>query len=98
MIQNFMGVELSGRSRDDVLGPPLARVQTKFAKPGPAMPASAFGTMRAILRSVRLLAGWWLTRSGFKSPFFDKASQAPRATPRVLSAEERRALDRAARG
>jgi hypothetical protein len=43
---------------------------------------------------VKLLAGWWLTRSGFPSPFFDPATKAPRAAPRILSVEERKALDR----
>lgn len=95
MIHSFIRADRGGRSRDDVLGPPLARVQTKFATPGAALPSSPFGTLRAILRSVRLLAGWWLTRAGFPSPFFDAATKAPRVVPRVLSSQERQSLTRA---
>jgi hypothetical protein len=94
MIHSFMRVDRSGRSRDDVLGPPVARIKTESATPGAPIPASGWATLRAILRSVRLLAGWWLSRAGFPTPFFDAATQAPRALPRVLSVEERRALDR----
>jgi hypothetical protein len=94
MIHSFMRVDRSGRSRDAVLGPPVARVNTEAATPGEPIPSSAWATLRAILRSVRLLAGWWLTRSGFPSPFFDPATKAPRVVPRILSVEERNALER----
>jgi hypothetical protein len=92
MIHSFMRVDRSGRSRDDVLGPPLARVQTKFATPGAPLPSSPFATLRVILRSVRLLTRWWLTRAG---SFFDEVTKAPRVVPRVLSRDERSALERA---
>jgi hypothetical protein len=94
MIHSIMRVDRSGRSRDDVLGPPVARVNTESATPGAPVPSTASATLRAILRSVRLLAGWWLTRSGFPSPFFDEATKAPRVEPRILSEEERKALGR----
>jgi hypothetical protein len=94
MIHSFMRIDRSGRSRDDVLGPPMARVNTESATPGAPIPSTAWATLRAITRSVRLLAGWWLTRSGFPSPFFDEATQAPRVEPRILSTDERKALAR----
>lgn len=94
MIHNFMRFDRGGRSRDDVLGPPMASVKTESATPGPPIPSTAWATLRAVMRSVRLLAGWWLTRAGFPSPFFDEATQAPRVEPRILSADERKALAR----
>lgn len=95
IIAGFMRLDRDGGSRDAVLGPVLARVQTKFATPGAQIPASGWGTLRVIARTLKLLAGWWLTRAGFPSPFFDEATKAPRVVPRILSAAERKALDRA---
>jgi hypothetical protein len=95
MIHSFMRFDRAGRSRDEVLGPPRAHVQTKFATPGAPLPSAPLQTLRAIAHGVKLLAGWWLARAGSPSPFFDEATQAPRALPRVLSAEERSALARA---
>ena len=95
LLHSFMRFEPSGPSRDAVLGPPLARVQTKFATPGAPLASPTLATVRAIAHTVRLLGGWWLTRAGFPSPFFDEATRAPRVAPRVLAAHERRALDRA---
>lgn len=95
VVHSFMHPDRSGRSRAEVLGPPLARLMTKFATPGPPIPASSIATLRAIGRTLRLVGKAWLTRSGFPSPFFDPTTKAPRAVPRVLSVSERRALDRA---
>ncbi len=83
-------------SRDDVLGPPLARVQTRFATGEHPVQSGRFSVVRVVARTIRLLATWWLTRAGSPSPFFDAATGAPSAPPRVLTAEERRALDRVA--
>ncbi|HTV24204.1 MAG TPA: DUF6151 family protein [Polyangiaceae bacterium] len=94
VVHNFMRFEANGRTRDAVLGPPLARVQTKFATAGAPVPSPTLETLHAIARTVKLLGRWWLTRAGFPSPFFDEATKSPRATPRVLGTDERRALDR----
>jgi hypothetical protein len=95
MLHSFMRFDRAGRSRDEVLGPPLAHLQTKSATPGAPLPSAPLQTLRTIAHSVRLLAGWWLARAGWPSPFFDEATKAPRAVPRVLSTEERRAFDHA---
>lgn len=91
LIHSFMDHGADGRARDEVLGKPLGYVQRKFAIGTPPNPgdASLFGV---IGQSARLLAKWWLTGAGSPSPFFDERTRAPRATPRVLTAEERRAL------
>jgi hypothetical protein len=92
MIHSFMRFDGTGVARDAVLGPPLAHVQTKFATPGPALPSPPLATLRAIARTLTLVGAAWITRSGFPSPFFDEKTKAPRATPRVLSVAERKAL------
>lgn len=84
-----------GPSRDDVLGPSLARVNTKSATPGEPISSPTLATLRVIGRCVKLLARWWVTGLGSPSPFIDEATGAPRATPRVLSPAERQALGRA---
>jgi hypothetical protein len=85
----------------DFGGDPGAR-EAALGKPaGYASGESAIGDLpaerraspfRAIARSVRLLATWWLTRAGSPSPFFDEGTHAPRVAPRVLTADERLAL------
>lgn len=92
LLHTCLRPEREGRTLDEVLGPPLARVQTRFASA--PVPAQPLATVRVIARTLRLLAGWWLARAGSPSPFFDAATGAPRVAPRVLSAAERRALDR----
>ncbi len=87
-------IALDRGQRDAVLGPPLAHVQTKYAT-GPDRAHSGGLTMlRVVARSIRLVATWWLTRAGSPSPFFDAATGAPRAAPRILTPEERRELGR----
>lgn len=83
--------ELGERSRDEVLGPVRMRVMGAFARGGcpegvaPKVRLSEAGPVaRLLLRSV--LRG--LHRP---SPFFDAATGAPVATPRVLSLAERNA-------
>jgi hypothetical protein len=46
-----------------------------------------------MLRSVRKLLGAWLRREHTPSPFFDESGE-PRATPKLLTDEELRALKR----
>ena len=51
---------------------------------------------RTIAKVLRLLATWWLTGAGKPSPLFDQKTGGPRAAVRVLTPEERGALDRPA--
>jgi hypothetical protein len=91
LIHSFMDHETDGRARDEVLGKPLGYTMTKSAvSPVPSSTGGA-SLLRVIGRSVRLLGKWWLTGAGSPSPFFDE-QRVPRAVPRILSAEERRAL------
>lgn len=92
LIHSIMDHQSSNVTRDALLGRPIGFLQMRSATgvgPPPSPGASLF---RSAARSSRLLLTWWVTRAGFPSPFFDEHTRAPRATPRVLSEQERRAL------
>ena len=92
LVHTFMDHGRDGRARDEVLGAPLAHVQTKSAI-GPSPSAGPRSSMpRVIGRTVRLLGKWWLTGAGAPSPFFDDETHTPRVKPRILRPEERQAL------
>jgi hypothetical protein len=92
LIHRFVEAGAAGQPGDDALGEPLAYVQTKFAIGTPPSHPGATSMGRIVARSVRLLATWWITGVGRPSPFFDARTRAPVAEPRVLGADERRAL------
>jgi hypothetical protein len=92
LIHSFMDHAADGRTRDDVLGKPIGHTQTKSALATPPAPERGSSPLRVIARSVRLLAKWWLTGGGSPSAFFDEQTHAPRTQPRILRADERRAL------
>ncbi|HEX7452450.1 MAG TPA: DUF6151 family protein [Polyangiaceae bacterium] len=80
----------SDNARDEVLGPPIGHVQTKFARG--KLPNEPESVLRVLTRCGGLLAKWWLTGAGSPSPFFDAATRAPAVEPRILTAAERAAL------
>ncbi len=88
----FMDHQGDGRSRDEVLGPPLGHSFAHHAVGGAPAGVNPGFPVRATLRAIRLLARWWLTGKGTPSPFFDPVTHAPRIEPRVLSRAERDAL------
>lgn len=45
-------------------------------------------------RTMVKVLGWQIRGSGKPSPFFDDKTGEPKAKPRVLSADERKKLDR----
>jgi hypothetical protein len=74
-----------GRSRDEVLGPPLCRIHERSATgplPLAAPPPLSFGV--SARRAAKAL-GWWLRGLCRPSPFFDNRTNAPRSVPRVLT-------------
>jgi hypothetical protein len=84
----FMDHAADGRSRDQALGPVLARTQARFGKP--PLPPDAYprAPLGLILRSIRqLLRGFW-AGAHRPSPLFDPAGQ-PIVTPTVISPAER---------
>lgn len=92
MSKAMMDHAADGSDRDQVLGKPIAYMQTKFAS-GAGFPGGDHGAsvFTFVARSAKLLAKWKLSGAGKPSPFFDD-KRHPRATPQVLSAEERGAL------
>jgi hypothetical protein len=91
VIHSFMDFEACGRSRDDLLGPPLCRIYERSAirlLPADAPPPASF---RIFLQRASKLLGWWVRGLGRPNPFFDASSGAPLAAPRLLTPDERAA-------
>jgi hypothetical protein len=75
---------------EDVLGPPFARCQGKFAIGGVPEGAAATVTMRVLVKSAGLLFRGWLAGGHAPSPFW--VDGQPRVPPQVLTPQERDAL------
>ena len=93
MIHSFMDHQADGRSRDDVLGPPVCRIFERSAigpLPATAPPPPSAGVL---VRRVSKLLGWVVHGLARPSPFFDDRTRAPRSVPRVLTPSERAALN-----
>jgi hypothetical protein len=92
VIHSFMDHEADGRSRNEVLGPPLCRIYERSAI-GPLPPTApvppSFGVF---VRRASKILGWWARGLGRPTPFFDDRTNAPRPVPRVLTASERAIL------
>jgi Family of unknown function (DUF6151) len=92
LIHSFMVHGADGRSRDDVLGPPLCRIYERFAV-GPLPPnAPAPPSFGVFARRASKIFGWWVLGLARPSPLFDDRMNGPRAVPRVLTRSERAAL------
>jgi hypothetical protein len=80
------------RTREEQLGPVLARIQGRFGKP-PLPPHSHLrAPLWLILRSLRQLVRGWVRGAHTPSPVFDPSTGAPIVTPTVLGATEREQL------
>jgi hypothetical protein len=92
MVHSFMDHAADGRSRDEVLGPPLCSIFERSAV-GP-LPPNAPGppSVGLYVRRVPTLLGWWVRGLGRPTPFFDDRTKAARAVPRELTPSERAAL------
>ena len=85
VIHSFMNHEASGRSRDEMLGPPLCRIFERSAigrLPSNAPPPLSFGVFG---RRIFKFIGWWVHGLARPTPFFDDRTKAPRALPRMLT-------------
>jgi hypothetical protein len=86
VIHSIMDHEADGRSRNQVLGPPLCRIYERSAV-GPLPPNAPPPPSRRVLgRRALLMLAWWIRGLARPSPFFDERTGAPRAEPRVLTA------------
>ncbi|MGA7994523.1 MAG: DUF6151 family protein [Bradyrhizobium sp.] len=92
MVHSFMDHAADGRSRDEVLGPPLCRIFERSAI-GPLPPnAPPSPSVGLFARRASKLLGWWVRGLGRPTPLFDDRTKAPRAVPRALTERERAAL------
>jgi len=85
VIHSFMDHEADNRSRDEAIGPPLCRIYQRSAV-GP-LPANAPGppSLGIFAHRASMVLGWWVRGLSRPTPFFDDRTEAPRATPRVLT-------------
>jgi hypothetical protein len=92
VVHSFMDHAADGRSRDEVLGPPLCRIYESSAV-GP-LPPNAPGppSLGIFVRRASSMLGWWVRGLARPTPFFDDRTKAPRAVPRLLTRSERAAL------
>ena len=92
MIHSFMDHEADGRSREEVLGPPLCRIYERSAV-GPLPPdAPPPPSLRTFVRRALKMLAWWVQGLARPSPFFDDRTKTPHSMPRVLAPSERAAL------
>lgn len=92
VVHTFMDHAADGRSRDEVLGTPIAFIHGRFAVGGAPPHVHASAPPSLLVRSARLLLAAWVRGKARPSPFFDPRSGAPVVPPRVLTAAEREAL------
>jgi hypothetical protein len=92
LVHSFINVEAEGRSRNEILGPPLCRIYERSAT-GPLPPyAPAPASLGLfVLRAAKVL-GWWWHGLDRPNPFFDDRTGTPLSAPRVLTRSERAAL------
>ena len=93
VIHSCLGLEATGRSADEVLGPVRGSAFPRFAHGDPAQLPKKLG-VRHIARMVQMILAARLRGEQRHSPFFQPDGQ-PRVPPHVLSAEELRAVETA---
>jgi len=92
LIHSFMSHHADGRSRDEVLGPPLCRIYERSAI-GPLPPnAPASPSLGVFVLRASRIFGWWLRGLGRPTSFFDDFTKAPLCVPHVLTRGERAGL------
>ena len=92
IVHSFMDHEAEGRSRDEVLGPPLCSIYERSAVGLPPPKAPGPPSVGLFARRASKVVGWWVRGLNRPTPFFDDWTNAPRAIPRVLTRNERAAL------
>jgi hypothetical protein len=93
VIHSFMDHEADGRSRNEVLGPPLCRIYESSAVGPPPPDAPGPPTLGAFARRASKMFGWWWRGLARPNPFFDDRTNAPISAPQVITPSERAALE-----
>ena len=88
VVSSFMDHASTGLSREEALGPGHP-VQTESAYGDGAPKQKASAIFKVLLRTMGMVLGRKITGKGKVSPFFDAKTGAPKAEPKVLSADER---------
>jgi hypothetical protein len=92
VIHSFVDHEAGNRSLDEVLGPPLCRIYERSAV-GPLQPnGPGPPSLGDFVRRASRVLDWWVRGLGRPTPFFDDATNAPRAAPHGLTPSERAVL------
>jgi len=82
IIHSFMDHASDGRSRDELLGPPLCRLFERSAVAALPQGAPPPAGLAVLARRASLLFHWWRRGLASPSPFFDPVTRKPRAEPR----------------
>ena len=94
LIHSCMDHAADGRSSDAVLGPIRNRVFARSARGDlSGIDASQTTSLSMLLRLLPMIVRARLRGDQKHSPFFDSATGAPHATPRLLSSAELREVD-----
>lgn len=91
ILHTFMDHAGDGRSRDEVLGPVLARIHARYGHP-PLPPGShPRGPLGLVLRAIRQLLRGFVAGAHKPSPLFD-ATGKPIVEPTIVAPQERERL------
>jgi hypothetical protein len=88
IVHSFMDHGSDGRSRESVLGPPIALIHGRDARGGLPPNAHPGVPLSLLAHSLRVLLPAWIRGKSRPTPLFD-SSGSPVVRPRVLTKEER---------
>ncbi|MEO8877952.1 MAG: DUF6151 family protein [Polyangiaceae bacterium] len=91
LILAFVDPSVGASARDAALGGSRGSIHTKDAVGEGGSLLVERGSAGILLRSARLMFGWWVTGKG-SSVFFDSKTGAAVSTPKILSVQERAAV------
>jgi hypothetical protein len=94
LIHSFIDAEAIGRSRDEMLGPPLCGIYERSAIGPLPLNAPASPSVGVFISRASKMFGWWMRGLARPNPFFDDQTNAPISPPRVLTPSERATLER----
>lgn len=92
IVHNIMDQKTAGQSRDQVLGPVAARIESQNGIGECPPDATKNLPPRLVFRTIRLLFSAWLNWRKNISPLFDSGTLRPIIAPTILSAAEREKL------
>jgi len=92
VIHTIMDHSADNQTRDEALGPIIARVQGKHGI-GPLPPGThPTAPLSLILNTLRFLLLAWIKKQHKPSPFFDLTTGKPKVEPYILTPSERQGL------